>query len=198
MSADRLRQILQQADATAGAAPEMPGDLAQRVRVRASRRRRVRVGLGAAAVLVLAVGATWFWPRRSTTPRSSDQSRSVVAEPPEPDVAQLKVELERLRRDAEMRLAVIHRTEEILEELKHFDALRNQPPPPDAVANTRRQVDHAAYVLVSQADRMCRELNLCDSAAVRYRRVVDLFPESRWAVVARQRLSELESKGDVS
>ena len=53
-------------------------------------------------------------------------------------------------------------------------------------------------MIVSQADRMGRELDLCQSAAVRYRRVVELFPDSRWATVARQRLSELENKGDLS
>jgi hypothetical protein len=198
MSADWLKQVLQQADAMAGGPPEMSGNLAWRVRLRATRRRRVRVGFSAAAVIVLAAGATWLWPRASTSPQMPDESRIVDARPPQADAKQLRAELERLRREADTRLAVFHREEEILEEMRHFDELSKQPPLPDAVANVRREADQAAYVIVRQADRMCRELDLCQSAEVRYRRVVELFPDSRWAAVARQRLSELENKGDVS
>jgi len=198
MSGDPLKQLLQQADALAGGPPEMPGDLAQRVRTLAARRRRVQVGFSAAAAIVLAVGMTLLWLQASTAPQLANELQVADAEPPQPDFAEIKAELERLRRQAETRLAVIHRTQEILEEMKRFEELKKQPPLPDAVANARREVDKAAYVLVSRADRMCRELDLCDSAAVKYRRVVDLFPDSRWATVARQRLSELETKGDVS
>ena len=176
----------------------MPGDQAQRLRTLAVRRRRVRVSINAAAAIVLAVGITVLWSQTSTLPKAVNEPPVVDAEPPQPDIAEIKAEIERLRRDADMRLALVHRTQEILEEMKRFEELKKQPPLPDAVANTRREVDKAAYTLVYQADRMCRELDLCDSAVVKYQRVVDLFPDSRWATVARQRLSELETKGDVS
>jgi len=169
------------------------------VRILAARRQRVRVGFSAAAAaIVLVVGMTLLWPRGSALPQPVNEPAVVQVEQSQPDIAQIKAEIERLHREADTRLAVVLRTQEILEEMRRFDELKRQPPLPDAVANARREVDQAAYTLVSQADRMCRELDLCDSAAVKYRRVVELFPETRWAVVARQRLSELERKGDVS
>jgi CHAT domain-containing protein len=199
MSDDPLKKLLQQADAMAGGPPEMPGDLARRVRLRAARRRRVRVGVSAAAAaIVLAVGTTLLWPQGSTLSPPANEPPVALVEQSQPDVARIEAEIERLRREADTRLAVVNRTQEILEEMKRLDELKKQPPVPDAVAYARREVDQAAYTLVSQADRMCRELDLCESAAVKYRRVVKLFPESCWAAVARQRLSELERKGDIS
>ena len=198
MSSDPLKQLLRRADALAGNPPEMPGDLAQRVRTLAVRRRRVRVSINAAAAIVLAVGMTLLWSQASTPLRSANEPLVVETEPARPGVEEIRAEIERLHREADMRLAVVRRTQEILEEMRRFEELKKHPPLPDAVANARREVDKAAYVLVSQADRMCRKLDLCDSAAVKYRRVVDLFPDSRWATVARQRLSDLETKGDVS
>lgn len=199
MSDDPLRKLLQRADAMAGGPPEMPGDLARRVRILAARRRRVRVGISAAAAgIVLVVGMTLLWPQDPTLPQPVNESPVAQVEQSQPDIAQIKAEIERLHREANTRLAVVQRTQEILEEMKRLDELKKQTRMPDAIANARREVDQAAYTLVSVADRMCRELDLCDSAAVKYRRVVELFPETPWAVVARQRLSELERKGDVS
>ncbi len=198
MGNDPLKKLLQQADALAGSPPAMPGDLVERVRRLAVGRRRVRVGINAAAAILLAVGITLLWSQASTPLRPASEPQVVDSGPPQPDVEAIKAEIERLHREADIRLAVVRRTQEILEEMRRFEELKKQPALPDAVANARREVDKAAYVLVSQADRMCRKLDLCDSAAVKYRRVVDLFPDSRWATVARQRLSELETKGDVS
>ena len=199
MRDDPLKKLLQQADAMAGGPSEMPGDLARRVRVLAARRQRVRVGISAAAAaIVLVVGMTLLWPQGATLPPPGSEPPVAQAEQLQPDIAQIKTEIERLRREADTRLAVVQRTQEILEEMKRLEELKKHPPLPDAVANARREVDQAAYTLVSVADRMCRELDLCDSAAVKYRRVVELFPDTRWAVVARQRLSELDRKGDVS
>ncbi len=42
-----------------------------------------------------------------------------------------------------------------------------------------------------QADRLYKELNLKGSAVETYNRVIDLFPENKWAEVARTRLSEM-------
>lgn len=198
VSGDRLKELLQQADALAGDPPRMPGDLAQRVRRLAGRRRRVQVSINAAAAILLAVGITLLWSQASTPLRPTTEPQVVEARPAQPDAAALRAEIDRLGREADIRLAVVRRTQEILEEMRRFDELETSPPVPDAVAGVRREVDQAAYVLVRQADRMCHEFDLCDSAAVKYRRVVDLFPDSCWAAVARQRLSDLESKGDVS
>lgn len=200
MEGDPLKRILQEADAAAGTPPHVPEDLARRVPELAVRRRRVRFGLSAAAALALAVGATsLLWePAGLPEPRNGFEAPVVLKPGDRPDVADLRAEIERLGREADWRLAVARRTQEILEQMRRAEALRQQEPVPDPVAAARREVDRAAYVLVRQADRMCREMDLCDSAVVKYRRVVELFPDTPWATVARQRLGEIEKKGEIS
>ena len=62
---------------------------------------------------------------------------------------------------------------------------------PDPLVEIERQYDRAAFVLVYQADRLYKELNLKGSAVETYNRVIDLFPENKWAEVARMRLSKM-------
>jgi hypothetical protein len=58
-------------------------------------------------------------------------------------------------------------------------------------AEIRVQRERSALILVLQADRMYRELNLRQSALAEYRRVVELFPDSQAAHEARKRLTEI-------
>jgi hypothetical protein len=198
VSDDPLKRILQQADVAAGDPPEVAGDLARRVRALAARRRRVSFGLSVAAAVALAAGMTFLVSRAPTSSERGAGPGIVQSGQAPPDLAEIRAEIERLGREAEMRLAVARRTRELLEQTERSRALKRQHDYPDPVARARREVDRAAFVLVSQADRMCRDLDLCDSAAVKYQRVVDLFPETPWATVARQRLDEIKPKGDVS
>jgi hypothetical protein len=164
------------------------------VRRLAARQRRVRFGFSAAAAIVLAVGMTSLWLQAPTPSGLGGASRIVQG-----DVESIRAEIEALRREADVRLAVAQRTQEILEQMRRAEALSKPAAPlPDPVADARRELEKAAYTLVSQADRMCRELDLCDSAAIKYQRVVELFPETPWAAVARERLSEIKKKGAVS
>jgi outer membrane protein assembly factor BamD (BamD/ComL family) len=64
---------------------------------------------------------------------------------------------------------------------------------PDPLEEMQKQVDKTAFILVYQADRQYRELNQTDSAVENYKRVIELFPDNRWAKVARQRLSEIKN-----
>ena len=58
--------------------------------------------------------------------------------------------------------------------------------------------------MLYQADLLYKQLNLKDSAAEAYQRVIELFPDNRWAETAKQRLKEMEeqpksnTKGDLS
>jgi hypothetical protein len=197
MGDEPLRRILQEADAAAGPPPDLPAGLARRVRRLAVRRRRVRFGFSAAAAIALSVGMTALWFQAPTPSGLSGGSR-IVQRPEPADVESIRAEIEGLRREADVRLAVAQRTQEILEQMRRAEALtKHAVPLPDPVADARRELDKAAYTLVSQADRMCRELDLCDSAAIKYQRVVELFPETPWATVARQRLEQIK-KGELS
>ena len=61
----------------------------------------------------------------------------------------------------------------------------------DPIVRIDRQIEQAAFVIVAQADRKVRRWNLTDSAADDYRRVVELFPKTHWAAIARQRLAAM-------
>ena len=206
MNDDGLRKLLREADAAAGQPPKVAGDLARRVRVLAARRRRVEFGMSAAAAILLATGMT-FLMSQSTASRSSAGRPAIVkggpavakGSPIVPESADIVAEIARLDREASVRLAVARRTEELVREMRERDAAkRTQEVYVDPVADARREVEKAAYTLVSQADRMCRDMNLCAAAEVNYRRVLELFPETPWATVARQRLDEIKSKGGIS
>ena len=201
MNDNVLKQLLRQADATADRPPVLPTDLASRVRGLAGRRRQhVRVMLRVAAVLVLVTGGTLMWPKLDhdiSTGTNAAEPAAVVKPTNSPDQARLRTELTLLESEAQMRVELVRRTRELIIQREISQESNARTNFPDAVANVRREVDRAAFTLVSQADRICREQHLCASAARKYKRVVELFPNSCWATVARQRLSELKSKGEL-
>ena len=83
---------------------------------------------------------TLLWPQGSAPPQPVNEPPVVQVEQSQPDIARLKAEIERLHREADTRLAVVQRTQEILEEMRRFEELKRQPPWPDAVANVRRRI----------------------------------------------------------
>jgi outer membrane protein assembly factor BamD (BamD/ComL family) len=52
-------------------------------------------------------------------------------------------------------------------------------------------VDKTAFLLIYQADRLYKELNQTESAVTAYQEVIQLFPDNRWAQVAKERLAEI-------
>jgi len=200
MGDDKLERLLQQADATAGELEQLPTDLAARVRRRAARSRRLRVGVGAAAAIVLATGFTAIWSRTGAPLNAGPEPEPQYAgaRQPERQTADLLAEVSRLRNEARVRLAVARETESIMRRMRRASEIIRCDPMPDPVAEVRHQLDQTAFTLVQHADRMCRAMDLCSSAAAKYRRVIELFPDSPWATVARQRLAKLEIEGDIS
>ena len=75
---------------------------------------------------------------------------------------------------------------------------------PDPMGEIQARVDQTAFTMLYQADLLYKQLNLKDSAAEAYQRVIELFPDNRWAETAKQRLKDMEeqpksnTKGDVS
>jgi hypothetical protein len=198
MKSDPVRAWLQEADEAAGPLPAVPADLAARVRRAAALRSGRQRTCGVAAAILLACGLLATWPRPAQEPPAqADRPVAGAAPAPVPDAA-LLAKLQQLDAEAEMWLFVARKADEYRQARQAARPAAALPEVPDVVARTRRELDQAALTLVQQADRMCRELHQCQTAAVRYRRVVDLFPDSPWATVARQRLDELKHKGELS
>ena len=183
MTEKEIIKLLRQADKTAGGA-------AVRVNLPAIRRRAGRrnivillTPLASAAVLMVALGIFALMFR--------------IAEPtPEQEkIALLEDRIEQLQARTDTALGLIQevldreRRENRLDELQAQLASINDP-----LEEVQKQVDKTAFILVYQADRLYRELNQTNSAIENYNRVIELFPENRWAKVAQQRLSEIENK----
>jgi cell division protein FtsB len=182
MNADRIEQLLKQADQTAGV-PRFVDVDSSIIRRRGNRRRLVRTTTPMAVIAILVLAAAiWGLSVRAQTQRQQ-QIASIQAQ-----IAQLSTRTD----------ATLHLVNEVLEQERRrseLDALEaSLAEIPDPQQEIRIQVDKAAFVLVYQADRTYRESNNADSAIESYKRVVQYFPESQWAEVARKRLAEIENR----
>lgn len=191
MTEDKIKKLLYDADQTAGGPAPLSANLAAAVRRRANRRNIANLAarIAAAAVVVIALGI-WSY----TAKKTRDRQRIVA----------LETQIEQLRVQTDATLNLIR---EVLDEdrkQRRLSELRAQLANySDPLEEIQKQVDKTAFILVYQANRMYRELNQKDSAVQAYNRVIELFPQSRWAEEARQRLSEIKnnqhnnSKGDL-
>jgi tetratricopeptide (TPR) repeat protein len=195
MTEDKLSRLLQKADRTAGPPAEVHVSLAA-LRRRAIRRTFVRLAspLAAAAILLLAVG---LWNHAVRTPDGNGGPEKI---------ASLEARVKELAARTDAALNLIQQVLEDERRQQRLDELEAQLASiPDPLEELQKQVDKTAFILVYQADRLYKELNQTDSAVENYNRVIELFPENRWAKVARQRLKEIEngksdksdSKGDL-
>jgi len=190
MTEDEIKNLLQKADQMAGAPAPVSADLSAAVRRRAHRRRVVTFALPlAAAVVLIALG---IWGLTINFGEKIDEQRRAA-----------QIKQSQARSDASLKLPP-----EVIENERRqqrLDELQAQLASiPDPIEEIQKQVDKTAFILVCQADRMYRELDLKASAIQTYKRVIKLFGQTQWAEVARNRLAEIknnqnkkDSKGDL-
>jgi hypothetical protein len=191
MTEDKIKNLLQKADQMAEEPLFLSSNLAAAIRRRAGRRQTVNLAarIAAAAVVVIALGIWSF-----TAKKTRDRQRILA----------LEVQIEQLRAQTDATLNLIR--EVLDEERKQRRLIKLQAQLAsysDPLEEIQKQVDKTAFILVYQANRMYRELDQKEAAINAYKRVIELFPRSRWAEEARQRLSEIKnnqnnnSKGDL-
>jgi len=184
MTEDKIKNLLQQADKAAGGANPVKVNVTV-IRRRAGRKNMITMvaPFASAAVLMVALGILAFMFR--TIEPTEEQKK----------IALLESRIKQLQARTDAALSLI---QEVLEEEQRqhrLDELHAKLASiSDPLEEVQNQVDKTAFVLVYQADRLYRELNQTDSAVENYNRVIKLFPENRWAKVARQRLSEIERR----
>lgn len=184
MTEDKIKNLLQKADKTAGTAAPISANLSTTVRRRANQRRFARLAapVAAAAVVLIAFG---IW---SLTGTPADQTHE------QGKVASLQTEIKQLQAQTDATLKLIR---EVLENQRRQHRIRELEAKlasiPDPLEEMQKQVDKTAFTLVYEANRMYGELNQKDSAVQTYNRVIELFPQSKWADVARRRLSEIQN-----
>ncbi len=186
MTEDKIKNLLQEADRMAGLPGAVSANLSAIVRRRAHRR-HLRISLtaplAAAAVILIAAGI-WNLAIR-TTEKTKDQEKIVL----------LEKQFEQLQAKTDAAINLIQEVLVAEQKKDSLDELEAQLASiPDPLEEIQIQVDKTAFILVYQADRLYRELNRTDSAVETYNRVIELFPKNRWAQVARERLSEIDSR----
>jgi hypothetical protein len=183
MDSDPLGKLLRDVDAEqplrAGA-----GDLIFQVRRRARRGRMARRAV--AAGLLIAVGGASFWyaslpsaPRKVIVLATSPTTATATAPV---DVAQLRREMARLNADAEL-----HERTALLILAREQAAVAV----PDARQALTAQVERSALTLVNRGDSLLHDPGAKAEAAESFKRVLELFPQSRGAALARERLNQI-------
>ena len=167
MSDERLKELLQRADETAGA-PVFRHPHTGEIRRRVFRRR-----------LKMTVGSICL--RTERTP------------PQQPRIATVETQLRQLQTQTDAVLKLVHEVIEKDRQKGQLAALEAELASiPDPAEEIERQVDKAAFVMLYQADRLYKELRQTESAVEAYREIIELFPENQWADVARERLSQIQ------
>lgn len=190
MTNDPLGELLSRADAVASVAHHPAADLARGVRTEARRRQvRTRVTVGALALLV-ASAVVLTRPSHTEIVHNAPtaSNRAVESSKPARDAAELRSELAALRTEAAGREATVRA---MLDGEKRGRRVVTVPRGIDPLDRILAEQDRGAMALVRQADRQYRELDRKESAAAGYGRVVELFPKTHWAAVARERLAEI-------
>lgn len=176
---DGLKQLLRNADA-----PPLVGDSAE-LAGRVWRRREAQIRqrrTGTAIAVVLLVGGTLLLHLRPA------QVRRIAIDKPVRQNA--NVSLASLEIDAKLHAM----TAQMLMALERTRRARADiSAEPDPIEQVHFQRDRAAMTLIYEADRFIAQPHQTDLAIAQYRKVIELFPKSKWADVARQRLREHES-----
>ncbi len=204
-----IEELLRQADEEAGE-PWLAPNLAARTYRTYARRRRVRAGVSLAASFLLVAGMVYMvrghvFHRSPSANRQEDITnrgdiglRTNPVQMAQAQIEQLRAEVAQLRAEAEERkaiLAEVLKRQERQERLERLEALERQVrQQSDPLTETNRLVERAALVILYQADRKYNELDLKESAMADYRQVIQLYPKTRWAEGARQRLKDIEKQ----
>jgi len=166
-----LRQLLQSADAAAGSAPVRSRDLVAAIHDRLRQRRRIQ--FTTASLILCAIFVAVPLLKIIQKPTMPTVVRS--------DPAKIEAELALIRSNANAQSATIARLVHHQESLKLRDTARRFENG-DPLGQLQQQRDRAARLLLHEASR--------SGQSAQYRRVIDLFPETPWATIARQRLGQ--------
>lgn len=185
MNEEQIQSVLKDADRAAGPPRYClvgAGDIRRRYR----RRRLVAMGVPAAAAAVLLLCFA-LWPLRS------QPDEPVIG--PQDRIASLEEQVQQLQAQTEATMRLIQEVLAKERQERRLAALHAELASiPDPAQELQRQAEKTAFALVYQADRMIGEMNQIESAVETYEQVIRLFPENRWAEVARERLARIRNQ----
>jgi hypothetical protein len=184
MTEDKLKNLLQKADQSAGHPSRVEVDISA-IRKKAKRRLIYRLAYPSAVAAVLILAVT-VWSLLTPKPETGQ-------EPAQDGSVEMKIK--QLQASTDETINLIHEIIEDEQRQQRLNELNAQLASiPDPLEEIQEELDRTAFILVYSADRMYKELNLTDSAVETYRRVIKLFPDNQWAKVARERLEDIKNR----
>ncbi|HWE92765.1 MAG TPA: hypothetical protein VG269_02220 [Tepidisphaeraceae bacterium] len=196
--------LLQTAD-DAAPLPGVRADLTARVRQRVRGRKRMRAAGSATALVLLAVAATVLvahggpGSKVPITQRDNQNRDNQKGEAPV-DVPALKEQYARLESEArqhELTAAAMIRMESRARREERIAAAAERAQEvlarPDVLDELAARRDRTARILVDRGDVLLRQTGGAPAAAESYKNVVDLFPDTPEAAVARDRLGRIKA-----
>lgn len=184
MQDDKLQQLLQQADKSSAGPLYRPVSLAS-ISHRRTQKRRFKMITGAisAVVLILAGSGVFIFTKQAgPKPLTPEQ------------VASLKAQIKDLnaRIDSTLKLVEeITARERAQEKLKELDA--ELASLGDPIEEMNQKVERTAFILLYYADKGYEEFKDADEAEVAYNRVIEHFPQTLPARLAKERLEKIRN-----
>jgi tetratricopeptide (TPR) repeat protein len=183
MTEDKLQNLLRDTDDSFAAIQPDTQELLRSVRSRAVRRNYLKTSLSfaAAACLVIALCFTLLTVEKGKKTLSPQQ------------LASLQQDIKRLNAAADATLKLVTEVIERQNKIENLQRLNAQLASyGDPLQEIKDKIDETAFVLVYNADRLYNELDQKEKAVESYKRVIEFFPDTTSAGLARQRLSEIQ------
>jgi hypothetical protein len=195
MNDDRLAELLRQTDALMPP-PICSGDVAERIHAAVRRQQAIRRTAGAMATGLVLMAGTYLLATRSD--RQADPALVTESTPDaQAELAELRAELAALRADIDVAAEQVRALRKAHAPQLAGSGTRSDRFEPTPAERLDAELDKTAFIMIHRGDLMYRTYGLVEPAIESYRRAIKLFPDSRWAGVARDRLNEIEKpKGD--
>jgi hypothetical protein len=190
MNDDQLNNLLRHADAAIPAPASNPALITQ-VRRRFHRGRAIRTTAATAVLLCITAATFWLAQERS------DRKPPLVQRTP-PSTTSTKLSAAQL---AEIKREFTHQQNQakLHEQIASALLAREKMPPPrantpypamptDPADPLAAQCERSALIMLNTGDRLARQPDAKTQATQTYRRILELFPQSRSAALARERI----------
>lgn len=177
---ERIKSLLQQADRMAGPPEPVSIDLQSITHRHVHRRRKVVACLSIAAAIIFIAGA-WQWTAR--VGRINEQKR----------IATMETDLQLLRAQTSATLKVVNELLERQRQQQRIAELRAKLAAiDDPLEKVNEQIETTAFIIVYYADKKWQRPSQRAAAIEDYKSVLRLFPDTRSAEKAKQRLREIQ------
>jgi hypothetical protein len=193
---ERLEALLRAAGQSATPPREAPAGLAERVRGLQARRARNRKLAGGASIALVLLGVGIYAGLVGHGDRETADRPVADGSSSAPDPEAIKAEIARLDAEAQRRQQAVRKmilADAARRAIARVQAEQDAPSPLELV---RIEREKTAFLLVDRAEQVGARAQ--GAAADEYRRVLELFPNTQAARVARERLNDpVREKGDL-